>query len=232
MFASAATALRQIFSRPFRAALFKTVGLTLLILAALVVGLVTLFGLLATTIPGWLETTIQVVGGLGLVVGSIFLVPPVSAIVAGLFMDDIADEVERRYYPGDPPGRPLPLFASIVIAVKFFFLMLGVMALALILLIIPGVNIVAFFLANSYLLGREFFEFAAMRHMKIEEARALRANNALRVFIAGMPIAGIALIPIVNLLTPLFATAYMTHNYKRIAARAGAAIGAGRSRAA
>jgi uncharacterized protein involved in cysteine biosynthesis len=35
--------------------------------------------------------------------------------------------------------------------------------IALMLLLVPGVNIVAFFLVNGYLLGREFFEFAAMR---------------------------------------------------------------------
>ncbi len=221
MFASAFAAFQQLFTPPFRGALIKSVGLTLLVLAALIVGIITLFGFLVTSIPGWVETTFQVVGGLGLVVGSIFLIPPVSAIVAGLFMDSVADEVERQYYPADPPGRELPILTSVGIAIKFFFLVVGVMILAVFLLIIPGVNIFVFFLANAYLLGREFFEFVAMRHMPIKDARRLRADNAWRVFLAGMPIAGLALIPIVNLTTPLFATAYMTHTFKKIAARRG-----------
>ena len=90
--------------------------------------------------------------------------------------------------------------------------------LALFLLLVPGVNIAAFFLVNAYLLSREFFEFAAMRFRSEAEARALRRKHALTVFLAGLVIAVFLAVPLLNLLTPLFAAAMMVHLYKRLAA--------------
>jgi CysZ protein len=88
--------------------------------------------------------------------------------------------------------------------------------IALILLILPGVNVAIFFVANGYLLGREYFELAAMRFRSIDEARALRRANAMRVFLAGLVIAAIVIIPILNLITPVFATAFMVRMHKKI----------------
>jgi CysZ protein len=44
----------------------------------------------------------------------------------------------------------------------------------------------------------------------------LRRANALRVFLAGLVIAGIVIIPILNLITPVFATAFMVRMHKKI----------------
>ncbi len=46
--------------------------------------------------PDWIETAIQWLGGLALVVGSIFLIPPVTSLIAGLYLDDIAATVETH----------------------------------------------------------------------------------------------------------------------------------------
>ena len=89
---------------------------------------------------------------------------------------------------------------------------------ALILLLIPGVNIIAFFIVNGYLLGREFFEFAAMRFRSEAEAKALRRRHAGTVFLAGLVIAAFLAVPVLNLLTPLFAAAMMVHLHKMVAA--------------
>jgi CysZ protein len=86
---------------------------------------------------------------------------------------------------------------------------------------VPGVNIAAFFLVNGYLLGREYFEAAAMRFRPPEEARALRRRHGVTVFLAGLIVALVLAVPILNLVTPLFATAFMAHLHKRLAARPG-----------
>ena len=91
--------------------------------------------------------------------------------------------------------------------------------LALALLFVPGINLIAFFVINAYLLGREFFEFAAMRYRSEAEARALRSHYGVTVFLAGLLIAGFMPIPLVNLLTPLFAAALMVHLHKAISQR-------------
>jgi CysZ protein len=222
MLAAAGQAFHDLFTPPFRAVLWKCVGLTLGLLALLVIGIISAFGYFAA-LPGWIETTIQWLGGLALVVGSIFLIPPVTSLIAGLYLDDIAAVVEKEHFPHDPPGRELPALQAIGLAVKFFIVVLLVNIVALFLLLVPGVNLIAFYLGNGYLLGREYFELAAMRHLAPAEARRLRKANRLTVFLCGLVIAGLASVPILNLVTPLFAAGFMVRVYKGLARRAGLA---------
>ncbi|MDA7946541.1 MAG: sulfate transporter family protein [Hyphomicrobiaceae bacterium] len=215
MFFAATKAFIQLFSPAFRSILFKSLGLTIGLLIVAIVALTTLFGMFAA-LPGWMEWTIQILGGLGLVVGSIFLIGPITGLIASLHLDDIAQEIERRDYPNDPEGRALSTVEGLKVAVKFGLLVIGVNILVLFLLLVPGVNIVAFFVANGYLLGREYFELAALRYMPLEEAQTLRQDNRLRVFLSGLIIAGMISVPLLNLLTPLFATAFMVHSVKSV----------------
>jgi CysZ protein len=77
------------------------------------------------------------------------------------------------------------------------------------LLLVPGVNAAAFFGANAYLFGRGYFELAASRYLPLGEVRRLREKNALRLFGAGLVMAALLAVPVLNLLTPLFGTAFM-----------------------
>jgi CysZ protein len=220
MLVAAGQAFQQLFTPPFRSVLWKCVGFTIGLLALLVIGIEWTFTHFVQW-PGWIETTIEWLGGLALVVGSIFLIPPVTSLIAGLYLDDIAAEVEKTVYPSDPPGQPLATLPAMGLALKFFFVVLAVNILALFLLLIPGVNVIAFYLGNGYLLGREYFELAAMRHLPIEDAKRLRKANVGYVSMCGLIIAVIASVPVLNLITPLFATAFMVRIYKQLAARAG-----------
>lgn len=223
MLAAAGQAFQELFTPPFRAVLWKCVGFTIALLALLIVAIEWSFGYLVAW-PDWIEKTIQWLGGFALVVGSIFLIPPVTSLIAGLYLDDIAAVVEREHYPADLPGRELPTLQSIWLAAKFFFVVLLVNIVALLLLLVPGVNLIAFYVGNGYLLGREYFELAAMRHLGPSEARRLRKANRLTVFLSGLIIAALASVPILNLVTPLFATAFMVRVYKGLARRAGLAL--------
>lgn len=224
---AARAAARQLFLPEFRSVFVKTLGLTLLALAVLWLGLKELFEWLAlpfldALLPdlpswmGWFGFIAAIFAGVGLALGLALLIAPVTAIVAGLFLDDIAETVEREGYPGDPQGKALPALQSLVLAVKFFAVVILGNLIALLLLLVPGINIAAFFLVNGYLLGREFFEFAAMRFQPEAEAKALRSRHAGTVFLAGLVIAGFLAIPLLNLLTPLFAAAMMVHLHKAV----------------
>ncbi len=226
MLAAAGQAFEELFTPPFRAVLMKCVGFTLALLIGLIIAVEWSFAHFVVW-PDWIETTIQWLGGLALVAASIFLIPPVTSLVAGLYLDDIADKVERKNFPSDPPGRELPVAKSIWLAVKFFIVVLAVNLLALLLLLIPGVNLIAFYVGNGYLLGREYFELAAMRHVSAAEAKHLRKANKATVLTCGLIIAVLASVPILNLVTPLFATGFMVRMYKKIAAKGGTARVAG-----
>jgi uncharacterized protein involved in cysteine biosynthesis len=154
------------------------------------------------------------------------LFPVVVGIVMSLFLDEVADAVEARYYPDLPkaPGMGfLPglwtgiRFAGLLLIVNLLLLVLwGIMALTVILA--PFVPIM-FYVVNGWLCGREYFEQIAYRRYSVEEARALRKPYGARLTLAGIAIVFMATIPIVNLITPLLATAYMVHVVQDIARR-------------
>lgn len=214
MLAAASRAFSQIVSPPFRQVLIRSVGLTLLMLAAVWAALYGTFTHFVVVENAWLQTALDVLTGLGLFVGLGFLVAPVTSLFAGLFLDEIAAEVERVHYPGDPPGRPMPLVPSLLSAIRFTLLVVAVNLLVLVLILLPGINVMAFFIANAYLLGREYFEMIAHRFHDPDGVRVLREEAGTRIFLAGLVIAAVLAIPILNLLTPLFATAFMVHIYK------------------
>jgi CysZ protein len=218
MIEDAIAAFAQIFTPPFRATLAKSVGLTITLLILAWFGLDRLAALFIRVETSWLATTLSWLIGLGLVVGLAFLVAPVVSLVAGFFLDDMAAIVEREIDPTGTPGRPVPTSVATIYALRFAGLSILVNLIALALLFAPVVNVVAFLGANGYLLGREYFEFAAMRFRAPAEARAMRRHYGLRIFLAGLIIAGFVAIPILNLCTPLFATALMTRLHRRLAA--------------
>lgn len=208
-------ALAQTFSPPLRRILLKAVALAILLLLVLGVILQAVITHLIV-LPGLFELALAIATGLGLIAGAIYLMGPISSLIAALFVDDVAEEVERTNFPADPVGRPLPIAQSLTLSVKFFGLVLLVNFLALLMLLVPGINLIAFFVANGYLLGREYFQLAAMRYRPIEEAQVMRREHAVRIFIAGTAIAAVVLVPILNLITPIFATALMVRVHKRL----------------
>jgi CysZ protein len=227
---AARRALADLFSANFLPLFFKTVGLTVLGLIGLWFALNGLADWLAlpfiddlvARLPdwaGWLSALVAIVVGVAIALALALLLAPATAIVAGFFLDDVAAEVERSSYPDDAPGEPLPTWTAFIISLKFFGVVIFGNLIALALLLVPGLNLVAFFVVNGYLLGREFFEFAAMRFRSEAEAKALRSRHRGTVFLAGLLIALLLAVPVVNLVVPFFAAAIMVHLHKLIAAR-------------
>ena len=211
---AALAALQQIFTPPFRRVLLKTLALTFLLLIAFFVGVEKLFVTWLVLPYSWLTTLITVVAGLGLVIGLAFAITPVSFIVAGFFFDELAEIVEKEIDPDHPIGATPPLGDVIIISAKFAGVALLVNLAALVLLLVPGLNAVVFFVANAYLLGRGYFELAALRYRAIEDVVAMRRTHGVDIFIAGLFIAVMAAIPIANLLTPLFGAAFMVRMHR------------------
>jgi CysZ protein len=234
MLAAVFKALDQMFTPPFRAVLLKSVGLAVALLVVLVIVLFRLLEWLSGTGITWLEMvlgswahgTLAVAGwivavalGVGLLAGAVLLMPAVTAVVASLFADEIAEIVERAHYPADPPGRALPLLRSAVEGTKIALLAVAIYLVAAPFLLFAGFGVVLFFLATAWVQGRQYFELAAMRFHSAAEAKALRRMHQATVFIGGLFIAGFVSIPILNLATPLFGTALMVHIHKRLTGR-------------
>jgi CysZ protein len=217
MIAAAYKALNDVLSPEFRSILFKAIGLTLLLFAAVIAGAIVLLEMLKLVPWGWAETIIEVAAGLGLLVLSFFLMAPVTALFAGLYLDRISDIVEARHYPRDAPGRALSTSQALLTGLRFGLLVLLV-NIAILPAVFFAIGAVVLVIANAYLLSREYFEMAAYRHMPADEARQLRKENSPQILAAGLIPALLALIPFVNLIVPLFSTSYFTHIFKQVAA--------------
>jgi uncharacterized protein involved in cysteine biosynthesis len=231
MFQAAIDALTQMFSPPLRAVLWKSIGLALALIIVVSIALDRTIVWLVGAGTSWGQTALgphanlpiealtwvlSIAAGFGIVVGGVMLMPAVTSFVASFFADQIAEVVEREHYPADPPGKALPLWLAVVEGSKTALLAVLVYVCAAVLLLFAGLGVVVYFLATAWLLGRIYFELAAMRFHTPLEAKALRKRNATTVYIGGLLIAVFVSIPIVNLATPLFATALMVHVHKRL----------------
>jgi CysZ protein len=234
MLDAAVRALAQMFTPPFWSVLVKSVALAVAALAVLAIVLFRLLAWLSATGLRWLEGAVGTAAhvplavlswlvaialGMGLLAGALLLMPAVTALVGGFFADQIAELVERTYYPADPPGVALPLWRAIAEGARTALLAIATFLCIAPLLLFAGAGALIFFLATAWLLGRVYFELAALRFHPAAEVKALRRAHQASLFGAGLFIAGFVSIPILNLAAPLFGTALMVHMHKRLAAR-------------
>jgi uncharacterized protein involved in cysteine biosynthesis len=217
MLSSAAAALGQMFDRKFRGVLWMGVALTFGLFVLLTFALQFAITYLPDFGLSWLRDAIRIVSQFLLSVAFIFMGAPVAQMFASIFIDRVADAVEAKHYPGPKPDGAT--FSELLLAGLSFTAISAVLNL----LSIPlqfvsfGIGAVVVVLVNGYLTGRTFFELAALRHMPRREARALRRSHRVRLFLGGVLISFLVMIPIVNFFVPLFGAAMMTHEYNKLA---------------
>src|SRR6478672_12911566 len=231
MLSAAVKALSQILSPPMRSILWRSIGLALVLIVVLAFALQRLLSWFATSGQGWAEAMlgpgfetplnvlawiVSIAAGLGIVFGAVLLMPAITSLVASVFVDEVADHVEQEHYPSERPGVALPFGLAMTEGVKTALLTILVYLIALPFVFVAGVGFIAFFIATAWLLGREYFQLAAMRFRSPEDAKAMRRDNAATIFTAGLFIATFVSIPIVNLATPIFGMAFMVHMHKRL----------------
>jgi len=157
--------------------------------------------------------------------GSYLLFPGVVTMVMGLLTDKIAHAVEEEYYPNRMGNRNVPYGDVIISAAKLALIMIIINLLALlpyiILFFMGGIGTILLFMTlNGFLLGREYFEMVAIRHMDRRTMNEFRTEHSGRIFIAGALIAGMFLVPFLNILAPIVGAAVMTHIFHHLRAKA------------
>ncbi|EKV30395.1 hypothetical protein C882_4354 [Caenispirillum salinarum AK4] len=163
----------------------------------------------------WVEALLDVLGGVAVFVLSLLFFPAVVTMIIGFFLEQVADAVEARHYPGLPPNREQPVWEIIGSTAKFAAVAIGLNILALplylLLLFIPGSSLVLFYALNGYLLSREYFEAVALRRADAATVKSLRRQHTGRLWLVGAAITFLATVPFVNMLAPVVGTAAMTH---------------------
>jgi uncharacterized protein involved in cysteine biosynthesis len=64
---------------------------------------------------------------------------------------------------------------------------------------------------GGYLIGREYYEMVAMRRLDRAAAHHLLAQHRAKFTLAGILIAVVLTIPVLNLIAPVIAVAFMVH---------------------
>lgn len=177
----------------------------------------------------WLNMVLGYVGGFFVLVLGWLMFPLVMTAIACLFLDGLADRLERLYYPDLPKGKPSDWGDGLAASIRLLGRTVMLNLFALPFYFIPVVNLVAYAMVNSHLLGREYFFNLALRHLSLEKAGAVYVKERLALHKTGLKLAVFFMIPGLNLLAPLLATGLMLRqleHYPTGAVRQALALGA------
>lgn len=228
IFSSFFKALGQIGDPRFRRVLLIGVGLTFALLVVAYAGFLLLLGWLLgeeVVLPlvgevRWLNDLLSWSSFFMMILLSTFLMIPVASAITSMFLEDVAQAVEDEHYSHLPKVPPIPFWAGLKDSVNFLGVLIGANTLALFLYVLfPPFAPIIFWLLNGYLLGREYFQLAAMRRVGEEGAKQLRREHSLTIWMAGTLMAVPLSIPLVNLLIPILGAATFTHIFHGVTER-------------
>ena len=223
-------ALSQLFDPRFLRVLLFGLALTVALLFGIYAGFLWLIDLFAPetlTIPFVGEVSgVKDLLGWGsvalMLLLSLFLMIPVASAFTGLFLEDVAKAVEARYYPSLPPAPRIPIGENLMDSLNFLGLLIAANVLALLVYsIFSPIAPLIFWALNGYLLGREYFQIAAMRRLGRQGAKELRQRHSGEIWLAGVLMALPLTVPLLNLLVPVLGAATFTHLFHRLWRKAG-----------
>ncbi len=220
MFASARKALSLVFDPAFFGIVLKAVLLTLFLFVVLFVVLFACVWYGVTHLPTfhwpWINFLLDVLAPLLMAVLFAYLGAPVAALFASLFLNDVAGAVEARDYPAFAKAGPVPARAALTASIRAFVWLVAVNILLLPFhILLPGVADILTFLADGWFLGRQYFDLVALRHLPPGEVDAMRRRFASAIFLGGVMISLMAVIPFADFIAPVFGAALMTHAFRK-----------------
>lgn len=214
MIAGLTKSITQMFESSLRRVLGKVLLMTIAVMAATWIIVATAIANVTISEIAWIDTMVGWLGGALTVVITLVLFAPIATLVGGLFQDEIARTVETRYYPDLPPGQSQTIGQSVNAGVRLLIWTLVVNLVCLPLYLLPIANIFIFFAVNGLLIGREYYQAVALRRMDPADAAAFRRRHRFRFWLAGIVIAVVFWIPVLNLTAPIFGTALMVHVFE------------------
>lgn len=197
----------------------KVIGFSIGLAIAVFAGLIALTWYLIgafSGLDGWWGSAAQVLGGFAAFVVAWFTFPMVAVAAAALFSDQVIDAVMARHYPERAMGHSVPIPVAILDGVKMALVALIGNILILPLLFVPPVYATLAYGLNGYLLGREYFEMPGLRRLPKAAARDIFRRHQGRFILAGIVIAFLSTIPVLNLIAPVIGIAFMVHIFESV----------------
>ena len=169
----------------------------------------------------WLfEAFADIFGGITAIVIAWLLFPTLASFFITLFLEDIVEAVESRHYPDTLLEKINNPSATFINSLRFtaIALLLNILAIPFYFFTIwfPPMGIFVFYCLNGYLLGREYFELVALRHIKMEDIPSIRQSHRWQLFLFGSVTTFLFTIPIINFLAPILGVTGMTHFFRKL----------------
>jgi len=208
-------AVGQLGDPKLRAVLWQSLALSLVLQIA--IGALAWWGLqrYAHFDINWVNGLIHWLGGAAVVVVALMLFPASFGIVVSIFMERIADIVERAHYPQLGPAHGIPIWTGIwtglVFLVAVIVLNLVMLPFYIVAIFVAGLGAVLFYGINGWLTARMYYEQVALRRMNPAEVKAWRKANRWSLWLTGIVIVFLGTIPVLNLIVPVLGTAAMVH---------------------
>ena len=216
MFASIARAARLIFQPGYAGIALRSALLTLVMFLVGLAGAEILLAQLPVLGNPQVNRALELLAPVLFVFLLSALGAPVAALFGTFFLDRLAGRIEAREYP-HATSLPTRFWPALKAGMRLAGLVLGADLLLLPLdIALPGLGEFLSLIANGWLLGWEYFELAALRHLPVIEADRLRKSHGWQVWGGGIAIALLSEIPLLDLIAPLFGTALMVHLFHRI----------------
>ena len=164
---------------------------------------------------GWMAWLAEIGGGIAGVLLAWWLFLPVAAAIASQLVEPVAAAVERRHYPGLPPAKGASIAAQVAFGLSFGLKLLLLQIVLLPLFFIPLLGFGLALLISAYALGAGMVVQTAMLRMDTRASHAAWRSRRWSGWGLGLILAGMALVPFLNLLVPVIGTAAAVHLLQR-----------------
>jgi uncharacterized protein involved in cysteine biosynthesis len=214
----------QLLDRRVAAVFVKSLAVTVLVLAGVSAGI--WFGMhrlldwIAAQVGGlsWSGDAADVSTIVLILLAHFFLFRAVAIGVIGVFADEVVEAVEARHYPNaHAAARHVPFAQSARMGLgsglRALLINLLFSPIYLILLLTGVGTPIAFFLVNTWLLGRDLGDMVAVRHMPVRDVARWRGRTRLRRWTLGAFGTALFLIPGISLLAPILGAAMAAHAF-------------------
>lgn len=214
MLQAIARAIDQLFTGSILKLLGYSIALSVLCLGAAWFGVGWLLAHTTLFETGWLESTGDLLGWALTLILSWFLFPLLATAFVGLFLEPVANAVERRHHAHLPPAPGLSLWSGIGSSLRFLALVVLLNAALLPTLLFAPLYPVAFVLVNGLLLGREYSDLVALRRLDPRSAKALRRRHSAEILVLGIGTTMLNMVPLVNFVAPVLVTMVFVHRFE------------------
>ena len=214
--------LGQLGDRKIIGVFLKSLAVTVLLIALFGAGL-WCGALQAVAALGWSADLGALVGTIALLIAfalAWLLFRAVAVAVMGVFADAVVIAVERKHYPATlAQARDVSLARGIALGLRSagraIIVNLALAPVYLMLLVTGVGTALLFFLVNGWLLGNDFGQMVAARHMDESMMRDWRKTGAVDRFALGVAGTALFMVPILNLFAPIIGAAMATHLFHK-----------------